>query len=110
MADNLDHVQRYRAGEEVNIRVWTRIPHKGWVSVAVVDARTLFLVGEPLKSFETDSLSGYGIENEAAPVDMDFNITIPGDLVGKCKEAGDCVSIRDGLSLGMSSTVSLTAA
>lgn len=59
------------------------------MSVAIVDAKTMFLVGEPLASFETDSISGY----EEASVDMDFNITIPEDLGGICKEAGDCVSI-----------------
>jgi len=38
----------------VEIKVWTRIPHKGWVNLAIVDPKTLMLIGEPLASFETD--------------------------------------------------------
>ena len=38
----------------MEIKVWTRIPHKGWVNLAIVDPKTLMLIGEPLASFETD--------------------------------------------------------
>ena len=29
LEDNLDNVQTYHPGQEINIKVWTRIPHKG---------------------------------------------------------------------------------
>ena len=88
--DNLDNVQTFYPGQEVNLQVWTRIPHKGWASVAIVDTKSLFLVGDPLISFETDSVSGYSAER-IAPVDMDFNVTIPEDLGHRCAAPGDCV-------------------
>ena len=54
LEDNLQNVQSYLPGQEVEIKVWTRIPHKGWVNLAIVDPKTLMLIGEPLASFETD--------------------------------------------------------
>ena len=77
------------------MQVSTRIPHKGWVSVAIVNPKNLFLVGDPLVSFETDSVSGYAV----APVDMDFNVTIPMDLGGRCAVPGDCVSYHCSIEL-----------
>lgn len=88
--DNLHNVQNYTPGQEVNIKVWTRIPHKGWVNLAIIDTQTLFIIGEPLASFETDSMSGYGEGKVVA--DMDFNITIP-KIYPRCTVAGDCVSL-----------------
>ena len=103
--DNLHNTQKFNPGQVVNFTVWTRIPHKGWASVAIVDATTPYpnvLVGKSLLSFETDSVSGYSHELEEgmsgeykvemAPVDMEFNVTIPRDLGGRCTKAGDCVS------------------
>lgn len=105
LEDNLDNVQKYKPGEVVTFTVWTRIPHRGWASVAIVDAMTPYpnlLVGKPLLSFETSSVSGYSHELEAemdedvrvemAPVDMEFNVTIPTDLGDRCAKPGDCVS------------------
>lgn len=92
--DNLENVQTYHPGQEVNMKVWTRIPHKGWASVAVVETDTKpipLLVGKPLYTFETDSVSGFD-EMTVAPVDYDFNVTMPRSLGGKCTEAGKCVS------------------
>ena len=69
MEDNLGNVQKYKPGQVVEFTVWTRIPHKGWASVAIVEASTPYpnlLVGEPLLSFETDSLSGYSHELDEA--------------------------------------------
>ena len=73
--------------------------------MAIVEASTPYpnsLVGEPLLNFETDSLSGFSheldeqmdeeVRAEMAPVDMEFNVTIPTDLGEKCAKAGDCVS------------------
>ena len=88
----------------MDFTVWTRIPHKGWASVAIVDATTPYpnlLVGEPLVNFETDSATGYSHESvdeegiEMAPVDMEFNATIPTNLGDRCAKAGDCVSLGD---------------
>jgi hypothetical protein len=86
--DNLHNVQEYTAGQEVNFKVWTRIPHKGWVSLDVIDSATNFVIGEPLASFETDSMSGYGKSKVVA--DMDFTVTIP-KLYPRCTVAGECV-------------------
>lgn len=54
---------------------------------------------EELASFETDSVTGYshasvdGKEGvEMVPVDMEFNVTVPRDLGGRCAKAGNCVS------------------
>jgi hypothetical protein len=88
--DNLHNVQNDTPGQEVNIKVWTRIPHKGWVNLAIIDTQTQFIIGEPLASFETDSMSGY--EEGKVLADMDFNITIP-KLYPRCTVAGQCVSL-----------------
>jgi hypothetical protein len=45
LEDNLHNVQSYLPGQEVEIKVWTRIPHKGWVNLAIVCPRTLMLIG-----------------------------------------------------------------
>ena len=55
------------------------------------------LVRESLMSFETESVTGYSSDAkeegvQMALVDMEFNITIPSDLGGRCKKAGDCLS------------------
>jgi hypothetical protein len=86
--DNLHKVQNYKPGQEVNIKVWTKIPHKGWASLAIVDTKTLLLIGDALASFETDSASGFS--KGEAMVDMAFNITIP-KLYPRCEVAGECV-------------------
>ncbi|KAF2165579.1 hypothetical protein M409DRAFT_23873 [Zasmidium cellare ATCC 36951] len=92
LEDNLANVQPYHPGQEINIKVWTRIPHKGWASVAVMDTRTSpvpLIICEPLISFETDSATGFS--TASAPVDMHFNVTLPGSLGGRCTEPGNCV-------------------
>ncbi|KAF4627788.1 hypothetical protein G7Y89_g10365 [Cudoniella acicularis] len=113
LSDNLPNIQKYKSGEVVTMRVWTRIPHIGWASVAVVDAREgnerypNLLVGKPLLNFETGSLTGYAVgegvgddgdgkevselEYKGPPVDMEFNVTIPEGLEKRCAVAGDCV-------------------
>lgn len=53
--DNLHNVQNWVEGQEVTIKVWERIPHMGWVSVAIIDTKTKFIVGEDLLTFETTS-------------------------------------------------------
>jgi hypothetical protein len=45
LEDNLHNVQSYLPGQEVEIKVRTRIPHKGWVNLAIVCPRTLMLIG-----------------------------------------------------------------
>ena len=105
LEDNLSNVQTYKPGQVVDFTVWTRIPHKGWASVAIVDATTPYpnaLIGSSLLSFETDSVSGFSheleeqmgeeLKTEMAPVDMEFNVTIPRELNGRCGKAGECVS------------------
>jgi hypothetical protein len=58
-----------------------------------VDPKTLMLIGEPLASFETDSVSGYSEKIGLGEiVDMEFNITIP-KLYPRCTVAEDCVSL-----------------
>lgn len=95
----MHNVRTYLPGQEVNLKVWTRIPHKGWVSVAIVDTNTLLLIFE-LARFETDSASGYSAhgdedrdieERDLIEPDIDFNITIP-KLYPRCADPGDCVS------------------
>lgn len=96
---NLNNVQKYKPGDVVDFTVWTRIPHKGWASVAIVDATTPYpnlLVGEPLVNFETDSVTGYShaMDEEGtltAPVDMEFNVNIPTNLGDRCSRPGNCV-------------------
>jgi formylmethanofuran dehydrogenase subunit A len=38
-------VQPYLPGQEVEIKVWTRIPHKEWVNLPILDPRILMLIG-----------------------------------------------------------------
>ncbi len=85
-------MQSYVPKQEVEIKVSTRIPHKGWVNLAIVDPKTLMLIAELLASFEMDSVRGYA-ENLGLGelVDMEFNITIR-KLYPRCAVAGDCVS------------------
>jgi hypothetical protein len=63
------------------------------------------LIGEPLASFETDSVSGYSEKMGLGEmVDMEFNITIP-KLYPRCTVAGDCVSLLDELASGLLLTI-----
>lgn len=87
LEDNLDNIQIWSAGQIVVIKVWERIPHKGWASVAIVDSKTRFLVGEELVSFETGSWSGFGM------VDRDFGVRIL-KLFPRCLVPGECVCIQ----------------
>jgi hypothetical protein len=89
LEDNKDRIQNWFPGQEVNILVASRIPHTGWVSVAVVDTATRKLVGgTSLVSFETTSFSGY---SSGVKPYMDFNVTIP-KLYPSCTVPGECVS------------------
>jgi hypothetical protein len=63
------------------------------VNLAIVDPKTLMLIGDPLASFEAESVSGCSEKMGLGEmVDMEFNITIP-KLFPRCSVAGDCVSL-----------------
>jgi hypothetical protein len=51
-------VQEWVAGQVVQLKVWTRIPYKEWMSVAIMDSGSSTIVGEQLGSWETGSVSG----------------------------------------------------
>lgn len=59
-----------------------------WASVAIMDTRTSpvpLITGQPLISFETDSVTVF------STVDMEFDVTMPESLEGRCTEPGNCV-------------------
>jgi predicted carbohydrate-binding protein with CBM5 and CBM33 domain len=85
--DNKDNVHKYKAGEEVNMEVFIRIPHKGYANVSVVDLQANSVIGEPLKVWKDNYAAS--LNN---PVDQTkFSVRIP-ELSGKCTEANQCVS------------------
>jgi hypothetical protein len=105
--DNKDNMQVWTPGEKVKLEVWTRIPHAGWASAAIVDTASMLIVGEQLGTWETGSVSGYeahdlgddsiggngdGEVRGEMQVDLEFEVTIP-KVYPRCAVAGECVSI-----------------
>ncbi|CZT12968.1 related to chitin binding protein [Rhynchosporium agropyri] len=86
--DNKDHVQKYTAGQVVNMRAQLRILHEGKMNVSVINTATNKAIGSPLISF-----AQYG-EKKLPKVpanNTNFDVKIPGDLKGACSKAGACV-------------------
>ncbi|KAE9378714.1 hypothetical protein N431DRAFT_477906 [Stipitochalara longipes BDJ] len=102
LEDNEDGVQQWSPGQVVEMTVWTRIPHVGWMSVAIVEEKSGMLVGGQLGSWETGSVSGYADEmeehkheeengvREEISIDLKFEVTIP-KIYPRCSVAGECV-------------------
>jgi hypothetical protein len=107
LEDNKHGIQEWVPGQVVELKVWTRIPHTGWMSVAIVEEKSGLLVGGQLGSWETGSVSGYETQDhendrnslhkqedemkEEIAVDLEFNVTIP-KIYPRCAVAGECVS------------------
>ncbi|KUJ12220.1 uncharacterized protein LY89DRAFT_653974 [Mollisia scopiformis] len=85
LEDNEKNVQTWSPGEEVVLKVWTRIPHVGWWSVGIVDAGSLLLVGG-------GSVWGFLRTKVEANMMVDFEIevVIP-KVFPRCAVPGDCV-------------------
>ena len=82
-------IQSYMPGQVVNITVYIRIPHEGTANFSIVDTKMNQVVGEPLIYFDRYADNALAVLPAS---NTNFAVTIPGDLGGKCKVAGDCVS------------------
>ncbi|KAK0614843.1 hypothetical protein B0T17DRAFT_498084 [Bombardia bombarda] len=85
-ADNVANVQKYKAGDVVNLEVFIRIPHKGYANVSVVDTTTNSVIGTPLIAWADN----YAASTRPPADQTKFSVKVP-DLAGKCTEAGVCV-------------------
>ena len=88
-ADNTLNVHEYKPGQVVDIKLWVRIPHKGYANVSIVDTTTNAVIGQPLYNWPEylgdDPRAVYPKNN------TEFSITIP-ELGDKCVQPGHCVS------------------
>ncbi|KAK1775481.1 hypothetical protein QBC45DRAFT_396088 [Copromyces sp. CBS 386.78] len=84
--DNKAGVQSYTPGQEVDYKVWIRIPHAGYANVSVVDTTSNSVIGSPLLVWPSYATSSNPPKNQT-----DFKVKIPDNLGGKCSQAGVCV-------------------
>ncbi|KAK0723328.1 hypothetical protein B0T26DRAFT_641460 [Lasiosphaeria miniovina] len=85
-ADNTAQVQKYKAGDVVDLEVFIRIPHKGYANVSVVDTTTNTVIGPPLIAWADN----YAATNRPPADQTKFSIKVP-DLGAKCTTPGVCV-------------------
>ncbi|KAI1849776.1 hypothetical protein JX266_004725 [Neoarthrinium moseri] len=91
-ADNAANVQKWTAGQSVNVKVRLTIPHTGNANVSVVDTKTNKIIGKPLVSWDKGYADEKAFYAKTTPKDqIDFNVTIPSDLGSQCASAGACV-------------------
>ncbi|KAK6064361.1 hypothetical protein SCUP515_11828 [Seiridium cupressi] len=91
-ADNAANVQKYVPGQVVNLKVKLTIPHTGNANVSVVDSKTNEILGQPLVSWDQGYADEKAFYAGNTPKDqVDFNVTIPGDLGTSCAVDGACV-------------------
>jgi hypothetical protein len=86
--DNGANVQKFTAGQVVNILASIPIPHEGPANVSIVDTTTNTVIGNPLIVFDS-----YADERLATlPANnTNFDVTIPDTWGSKCAVAGTCV-------------------
>lgn len=91
-ADNAANVQKYSAGQSVNIKVKLTIPHDGSANVSIVDTKTNKVIGEMLKVWASGYANEQKFYGKTLPADnTNFNVTLP-DVSAQCGTAGACVS------------------
>ncbi|KAI0603141.1 hypothetical protein F4775DRAFT_587666 [Biscogniauxia sp. FL1348] len=90
--NNAEGVQAWAPGQSVRVRVRLAIPHAGAANVSLVDAAANRLIGDPLVAWPAGYADEAAFYAGATPADQtDFNVTIPGNLGGRCATPGACV-------------------
>jgi hypothetical protein len=92
-ADNVQNVQSYAPGQEIEIKVLLTIPHTGNANVSVVNTKSNAVIGKPLAYWAAGYANEAEFYSKTLPANQtDFKITIPTNLGSQCAEAGSCVS------------------
>lgn len=86
-ADNAANVQAYKPGDQVDLEVYIRIPHKGYANVSVVDTAANKVIGTPLVSWADN----YAATNRPPADQTKFSVKVPELPAGQCTTAGSCV-------------------
>lgn len=85
LEDNVDSVQVYEVGQEVEMTAAILATHGGYANVSVIDLKANTVIGEPLKVWES-----YDPPGPTPPEDnLKWNVKIP-EVANVCKEPGDC--------------------
>lgn len=90
-ADNKANVQKYKAGESVEIKVKLTIPHDGSANMSIIDTATNKMIGDMLEYWPTGYANERAYYGKTLPVNnTDFSVTLP-DVSKQCSTAGACV-------------------
>lgn len=84
--DNVDQVQSYAAGQDIDMYFAIRAPHDGYANVSVVETKSNAILAS-LKEWDQYALTS----RPSVASEMNFTVTMPTDLGDKCAIAGDCV-------------------
>lgn len=84
--DNVSQVQSYTPSQKVDMYFAIRAPHNGYANVSVVDTETNTVLAT-LKTWDEYALTS----RPTVASEMNFTITMPETLEGKCAVGGECV-------------------
>jgi hypothetical protein len=89
--DNVQNVQKYVAGETVEMKVLITIPHDGPANVSIVDLAKNEIIGDMLFVWPAHYANESQFHAGTMPKNQtDFNVTLP-DVSDRCATAGACV-------------------
>lgn len=85
IADNMANVQKFTAGQVVDMKVDIRAPHTGSANVSVINLMTNTIIGEPMMEWDVYASNEKGVTAN----NTEFSITMP-DVAADCGTAGAC--------------------